>query len=165
MGSNDNQTVIATHRKVPEFLNGGGQMGERMRAFDWSATPLGEPSQWLGRGCVLTLRLPQHSVATTDSSPVGPPSVAVPAPSRALRVLVVDDNRDAASRLAELLSLCGHEVVLAEDGPRALAAAKTERPFDVAVLDIGLRVMIGCELAQALRQRTGRQRGDLNTSA
>jgi signal transduction histidine kinase len=46
MGSNDNQAVKGMRRAVPEFLNGGGEMGERMRAFDWSATPLGEPSQW-----------------------------------------------------------------------------------------------------------------------
>ncbi len=70
-------------------------------------------------------------------------------------MLVVDDNRDAASSLAELLTLCGHDVVLAEDGPSALAVAQTEPPFDVAVLDIGLPVMSGYKLAQHLRQRPG----------
>jgi signal transduction histidine kinase len=72
----------------------------------------------------------------------------------ARRVLIVDDNVDAALLLAELLRLNGHEVAVAHDGPGALeAAART--PFDVAVLDIGLPGMDGYELAHELRVRGG----------
>ncbi|HEY5938669.1 MAG TPA: ATP-binding protein [Kofleriaceae bacterium] len=67
-------------------------------------------------------------------------------------VLVVDDNRDAAELLAELLSTYGHRVQVAYDGPTALAALATFVP-QVALLDIGLPVMDGYELADLLRER------------
>lgn len=70
------------------------------------------------------------------------------------RILVVDDNEDAGQLLAEMLRSVGHEVVVAIDGPCALEAVKTFTP-DVAILDIGLPVMDGYELAGALRARLG----------
>jgi PAS domain S-box-containing protein len=66
------------------------------------------------------------------------------------RILVVDDNEDAALMLAELLDAHGHEIRTAFDGPSALRIAGEFQP-DVAVLDIGLPVMDGYELAQRLR--------------
>jgi CheY-like chemotaxis protein len=72
-------------------------------------------------------------------------------------VLVVDDNCDAATVLGDLLALNGHDVVLAEDGPSALRAVDNGPAFDVVLLDIGLPVMSGYELAQHLR---GRADGD-----
>ncbi len=66
------------------------------------------------------------------------------------RVLVVDDNEDAAGLLYEALSMLGHEVKVAYDGPRALELAKSF-PADIALLDIGLPVMDGHELARELR--------------
>jgi CheY-like chemotaxis protein len=68
----------------------------------------------------------------------------------ARRVLIVDDNVDAAQLLAEFLRLVGHDVALAYDGAQALALIRDYRP-DVAVLDIGLPVMDGYELAEQLR--------------
>jgi PAS domain S-box-containing protein len=70
------------------------------------------------------------------------------------RILVVDDNEDAGTLLGEMLRSVGHEVVVALDGPRALEAVKHFHP-DVAILDIGLPVMDGHELASALRDRFG----------
>ncbi|HTV17059.1 MAG TPA: response regulator [Polyangiaceae bacterium] len=67
------------------------------------------------------------------------------------RVLVVDDNEDAAELLREILSCLGHQVEVAYDGPTALAVAESFRP-DVALLDIGMPVMNGYELAARLRQ-------------
>jgi signal transduction histidine kinase len=67
-----------------------------------------------------------------------------------LRVLLVDDNKDAAALLADALRLVGHAVVVAHDGPEALLASSTFEP-DVALLDIGLPVMDGYELAERLR--------------
>jgi PAS domain S-box-containing protein len=78
-----------------------------------------------------------------------------PAPvSRPMRVLVVDDNLDAAEMLAEWLSAIGHSVRVAADGPTALEIAAEFRP-DVALLDIGLPVMDGYEVARRLRDLPG----------
>ena len=69
----------------------------------------------------------------------------------ARRVLVVDDNQDAAEALSYLLSRAGHEVEVAGDASQALSAADAFRP-QIAILDIGLPVMDGYELASRLRQ-------------
>src|SRR4051794_21065922 len=69
---------------------------------------------------------------------------------RSLRILVVDDNLDAAISLASLVQLWGHEAFLAHDGPAALAAARQHRP-DVILLDIGLPKINGYEVAHYLR--------------
>jgi PAS domain S-box-containing protein len=66
------------------------------------------------------------------------------------RVLIVDDNQDAAELLAEALSESGYVVRVALDGAAALRALQEERP-DVALLDIGLPVMDGYELARRVR--------------
>lgn len=74
--------------------------------------------------------------------------------ARARRVLIVDDNRDAADLLSELFALHGHEVRTAHDGPEALAAIETFEP-ELALLDIGLPVIDGYELARRIRGRFG----------
>ena len=76
------------------------------------------------------------------------------------RVLVVDDNRDAADSLALLLRIWGYEVVVAYDGPAALALASADPPA-AALLDIGLPVMDGCEVARRLRKQPGTARTPL----
>jgi signal transduction histidine kinase/CheY-like chemotaxis protein len=100
-----------------------------------------------GRGSTFTVTLPAAGSAE-------PPSHPAPGPSRPrpLRVLVVDDNADAAESLAALLGLEGHAVELAYDGPQALALLDGFAP-DVALLDIGLPGMDGYQLARAIRQR------------
>jgi CheY-like chemotaxis protein len=75
---------------------------------------------------------------------------AVPGERR--RVLVVDDNHDAADTLALLLELMGHEVRTAHDGLKALDVAEELRP-DVVLLDIGLPQLNGYEVARRLRQQ------------
>jgi CheY-like chemotaxis protein len=67
------------------------------------------------------------------------------------RILVVDDNDDAASLLAEYLTDLGHVTAVAHDGPSALVVAAQLHP-DTAVLDIGLPGMDGYELGERLRQ-------------
>jgi PAS domain S-box-containing protein len=76
-------------------------------------------------------------------------------PSR--RVLVVDDNHDAADSLALLLRLAGQEVRVAYDGPSALAAAREFAPA-LVLLDIGMPGMDGYEVARRLRQLPGQER-------
>jgi len=73
-------------------------------------------------------------------------------PPTARRILIVEDNVDAAESLALLLGLRGHETLTAGDGPRALAAAETFRP-DIAFIDIGLPGMDGHEVARQMRMR------------
>jgi CheY-like chemotaxis protein len=67
------------------------------------------------------------------------------------RVLIVDDNVDAAESLQLWLQMAGHEVQIAPDGPQALVAAEAGRP-EVILLDIGLPVMSGFEVARRIRQ-------------
>jgi CheY-like chemotaxis protein len=69
----------------------------------------------------------------------------------ATRILVVEDNMDAADSLARLLEMFGHEVRVARDGPQALATAASWRPQCV-LLDLGLPGMDGYEVARRLRQ-------------
>ncbi len=76
------------------------------------------------------------------------------ADAAAARLLVVDDNTDAAELLAETLELLGYEAHRAHDGPSALQLATTVKPT-VALLDIGLPVMDGYELARRLRSMEG----------
>jgi PAS domain S-box-containing protein len=85
--------------------------------------------------------------------PAGPARVAAPVAHR--RVLVVDDSRDAAETLAELVRLLGHDVEVAYDGPAALRRAGEYHP-DLVLCDIGLPGMDGYEVARELRAAHGR---------
>ena len=69
---------------------------------------------------------------------------------RILRVLVIEDNADAADSLAELVRMYGHEVDVAADGPRAIAKAKEHLP-DLVLCDIGLPWLNGYQVAQLFR--------------
>jgi PAS domain S-box-containing protein len=102
-----------------------------------------------GQGSRFVVRIP-----TSDGlgrEPHGTPSDVRPLHGSARRVLLVDDNQDAAEMLASLLRAVGHEVVVAFDGPSALGRLGTFTP-DVALLDIGLPVMDGYDLARRLQE-------------
>ena len=71
-------------------------------------------------------------------------------PTPARRVLVVDDNEDAAESLAALLRIFGHEVGVAFDGEQALSLAPELKP-DVVLLDLGMPRMDGHEVARRMR--------------
>jgi CheY-like chemotaxis protein len=73
------------------------------------------------------------------------------AEARARRVIVVDDNHDAAAMLKSALELMGFVVKVAHDGPSALELAASFRP-EVGLVDIGLPVMDGYELAERFRE-------------
>jgi len=102
----------------------------------------------LQQGSEFVVRLP---LASSDA-PEPPPAATIsvdPTP-RTLRVLVVDDNLDAADSLAMLLGSLGHDVKAVHDGQAALAAVLVFRPH-VVLLDIGLPIMDGYEVARRLR--------------
>jgi PAS domain S-box-containing protein len=109
-------------------------------------------SEGLGRGSEFVVRLPlvQGAVqpAAAGSAPERPRTV----PAR--RILVIDDNQDAAESLSLLLRLTGQDVQTAYDGPTALDAARALPP-DVVLCDIGLPRMNGLEVARRLRQDLG----------
>jgi PAS domain S-box-containing protein len=106
-----------------------------------------------GLGSEFTVRLPKHATASS-TQPSAPQPVA---PSQVQkRVLVVDDNVDAANTLCLLLQSLGHETCIAHDGPKALLAAAEFRP-DVVLLDIGMPGMNGYEVARHLRSRGDRR--------
>ncbi len=106
-------------------------------------------SEGPGRGSQLVVRLPL--APPTERRAAAPPAAAPRAGAGApLRVLVVDDNVDAAKALGLLLRLAGHEVSLAHDGPAAVAAAAAAPP-DLVLLDIGLPGMDCNAVAARLR--------------
>ena len=69
-------------------------------------------------------------------------------------MLIADDNVDAAQTLAVLLEILGHRVVVAHDGQQALALYDQHHP-DFVLLDIGMPVLDGYEVARRLRERAG----------
>jgi CheY-like chemotaxis protein len=73
-----------------------------------------------------------------------------------LRVLVADDNRDAADTLAGLLMLCGAAVRACYDGTEGARVAAEYRP-DVGLFDVNMPGMGGCDLARQVRQEAGRR--------
>ena len=105
-------------------------------------------SAGVGKGSRFTVHLP-HSAAAATASPAVREVRGGNGLSRK-RVLLADDNRDAAESLAILLRLEGHEVELAHDGHAALRSFAARRP-DVALLDIGMPNASGYEVARRIR--------------
>jgi signal transduction histidine kinase len=129
-------------------------------------------SEGSGRGSEFVILLPIHAEAASsgaagrnESTPVaGADEAAEAAGADAavatvppIRIVVADDNPDALASLIELLRLCGHEVFGAADGREALESAERHRP-DVALLDVGMPLLDGYEVARRIRaQPWGRQ--------
>ncbi len=105
-----------------------------------------------GQGSIFAVRIPATVSDPLPASAIGPPPHAASAAPK--RVLLVDDNVDAAVMLGETLGFAGHEVVVAHDGPTALSKLAQFTP-EVAILDLGMPVMDGYELAGLLRQQLG----------
>ncbi len=102
-----------------------------------------------GKGSAFTVRLPLPAGAAAATT-APPPSRAASQGAGAHRVLVVDDNADAAASLALLLELGGHDVRTAADGAEALAIAPAFRP-ELVLLDLGMPRVSGFEVCRALR--------------
>ncbi|HTL05187.1 MAG TPA: response regulator, partial [Gemmatimonadales bacterium] len=100
------------------------------------------------QGSEFQVRLPLPALAAPATRPEAEPSRALPASS--LRILVVDDNRDAADSLGLLLGLPGNEVHVAYDGLHAIELAAELRPA-VVLLDLGLPKLNGYATAERIR--------------
>ncbi|HWJ94327.1 MAG TPA: ATP-binding protein, partial [Telluria sp.] len=111
-----------------------------------------------GKGSTFTVRLPLLRGLASQPASRGPGAgMLAGAGVRPLRVLVVDDNEDAADSLVALLGLLGHSTRVAHDGNAGFRAAQEFKP-DLAFLDIGLPGMNGHELARAIRRTAGLER-------
>jgi signal transduction histidine kinase/CheY-like chemotaxis protein len=104
-------------------------------------------SRGVGFGSEFIVRLP---LTDTDAQSNQPASAQRRPRPASRKVLIADDNRDAAESLAVLLRMDGHEVTIAYDGPQALAMLAHTRP-EVALLDIGMPGLDGYEVARRVR--------------
>jgi signal transduction histidine kinase len=102
-----------------------------------------------GQGTLIEIRVP--TIQVVESAPKREKHVRLPAITTPRKVLLVEDNQDAAEMLATFLRGCGHVVRVAHDGHAGLDLATRESP-DVVICDIGLPGMDGFELAQHIRR-------------
>ena len=139
--------------QAPERAEGGLGLGLTLvrRLVELHGGTVTATSGGLGHGTELMVRLP----AIAAELPVAAEPTALPMMlGLSQRVLLVDDNQDAAVLLGELLGARGHEVHLAHDGLEAVELANRLRP-DIAVIDIGLPTIDGYEVARRLREQLG----------
>ncbi|HEU4619805.1 MAG TPA: ATP-binding protein [Gammaproteobacteria bacterium] len=151
------EDIFTMFSQVPEHRAriGGGGLGIGLalarQLVALHGGTLTAASEGLGHGSEFVLRLPRSRTVGAASRSAAPPRAAAAArgaPSR--RVLVVDDNVDAAESLKMVLELKGHDVHTVYDGAAALAAVERLRP-ECVLLDIGLPQLDGYEVARRIR--------------
>jgi signal transduction histidine kinase len=113
---------------------------------------VGATSEGAGKGSVFRVVLPLAAVVA-EEAPAAAPRKPASAEGR-LRILVADDNRDAAETLGMLLEVMGHEVHLVHDGEAAVAAAASFDP-ELVLLDIGMPGLNGYETCRRIREQAG----------
>ncbi|SFB71537.1 PAS domain-containing protein [Massilia yuzhufengensis] len=123
------------------------------RLVDMHGGTVSATSGGVTAGSVFTVRLPLAGSAH-DTPAQGPLAGAGNAAAEGLKILVVDDNVDAATTLSMILEACGYQTEVAHDGVQAVAAAQAFRPH-VAFLDIGMPGMDGYDTARAMRSVAG----------
>jgi CheY-like chemotaxis protein len=109
-------------------------------------------SAGLGQGSEFTIRLPRSVLVERRTvARDAPEATSVPSGPRC-KVVIADDNRDAADSLKLLLELSGHDTFVAYNGQQALDVGSRERPL-AFVLDVGMPDMTGYEVARRIRQQ------------
>ncbi|MGK4004433.1 PAS domain S-box protein [Sorangium sp. So ce1036] len=146
--------------RLPDRSQGGLGIGLTLvrRLVEMHGGTVHARSEGSGKGSEFSVWLPPAAVLDDARGAAGP-SAAAPAPGRpaaasARRILVVDDNADAAESLVMLLEALGHEVRMARDGHEALETVAAFQP-ELVLLDIGLPGMDGYEVARRLRACPG----------
>jgi two-component system CheB/CheR fusion protein len=112
-------------------------------------------SAGLGSGATFVVRLPARIEQSAASLTQAPPKTTIPR-----RVLVIEDNEDAADTLRDVLRFSNHDVEVAYDGVEGLKKARSFHP-EVVICDIGLPGMTGYEVARAFREDEGLRRAHL----
>ncbi|MFL5242623.1 MAG: ATP-binding protein [Gemmataceae bacterium] len=137
----------------PERAQGGLGIGLTLvrKLVDLHSGQVIAKSEGQGRGSEFIVRLPAHSVSTSQEVPL-PTSYSPTAIKR--RVLIVEDDLDNRQTMKVLLELLGHEVFDAEDGLGGVEQAKKHKP-EVALIDIGLPGLNGLQVAQQIREALG----------
>lgn len=130
----------------PEGLGLGLSVAKRL--VDLHGGTIRAHSDGPGLGSAFTIELPACAPPSTATTSEGSENVE----TVHARILIADDDRDAATTLASLLQLMGHETHTANDGNAALSVAESVRP-DVAILDLRMPRMDGYAAAAALRRR------------
>jgi len=144
----------STASRTEEGLGIGLTLARRLTELHGGT--LSATSDGLGQGSQFEVRIPlvTEKQEKQEKRPANGLAAGVPKPSKPLpparRILIVDDNRDAAGSLGLLLRLSGHEVREANDGPKAIVVASEFHP-DLIFLDIGLPGMDGYQVATRLR--------------
>ncbi|HEY8943275.1 MAG TPA: ATP-binding protein [Polyangiaceae bacterium] len=143
--------VFVQQRQTLERASGGLGLGLTIvkGLVDQHGGTVSVHSEGLGKGSEFVVELPRLDPSEELGCPASKPAERHDKGN----VLVVDDNEDAANMLATALRDLGYRVEVAHDGPTALRKAKTFEPT-IALLDIGLPVMDGYELARRLRQES-----------
>jgi CheY-like chemotaxis protein len=138
------------HEPEPGALNFGVALAQGIVALHGGS--IEGHSVGPGRGSRFTVRLPAMISSAQISEEKPRPAAAAAAQ---YRILVADDNRDAADSLQRILEVYGHDVRVAYDGGAALQLGEAFEPR-VAVLDIGMPGKNGYDVARAMRSRQGR---------
>jgi signal transduction histidine kinase len=146
--------MFVQHRQPADRATGGLGLGLTIvkNLVELHGGAVSVRSEGPGRGSEFWIELPLASPVVEVLKPELPSAEAGPlAEARARRVIVVDDNHDAAAMLKSALELMGFVVEVAHDGPSALELAASFRP-EIGLVDIGLPVMDGYELAERFRE-------------
>jgi signal transduction histidine kinase/ActR/RegA family two-component response regulator len=137
---------------VPQFAHAGLGIGLALarRLVEMHGGSLRAHSDGPGQGSAFTIRLPVSTGVSQPISPEGPAD----RPEITRRVVVIDDNEDAAEALAMLVSALGGEARVANDGEKGLTQVLAFRP-DVVLLDIGMPGIDGYETCRRIRRAVG----------
>jgi PAS domain S-box-containing protein len=149
---------VQAERRLDRSSQGGVGIGLTLvkRLVEMHGGRIEASSAGPGQGSEFVVRLPLARPQPPEGTPrPAGQEIAADLPPR--RVLVVDDNQDAADSLAVLLRLAGQDVQVAYDGAAALSLARSFRP-EVVFLDIGLPGMDGYEVARRLREHLDGQK-------
>lgn len=138
-------------QRTPDRASGGLGLGLALvkSLMELHGGQAGCESAGLGKGSTFWLHLPLNA-GSTDELAQKRAEVALDQVENSLKILLVDDNEDAASMLAMFLEALGHHVIVEHSSRKAITRSKQEAP-QVCILDIGLPEMDGIELARTMR--------------
>jgi PAS domain S-box-containing protein len=145
---------LFTRGETPGRAAGGLGIGLSLarQLIELHAGSIRATSAGAGRGSEFTIRVPRAAETPSLSASIAEPEKVAALGAGSVRILVVDDNVDAADSLAQLLGMTGYQTQVAYEGVSALELAELLRPA-VVLLDIGLPNLSGHEVARRLRSQ------------